>query len=174
MWALMAADEVRATASVAAVPKRTGESLRKILMVVPFNEAAVSVEELLGRSPGYGLLGPGALAQIRAEDVGFSTATVDQSNAFTSVCVPPAWHAFQAAPRVQARELPDDWVRGRWRPEQWVRPCYTRLAMGHTHAVFRLILMFGLLDSMIIFYFKILISRCQLDRIIVVSRAIIS
>ena len=104
-------------------------------MVVPLNEAIVSVEGLLERAPEYGMLGPGALSQLRATDGSFFTAAVDQSNAFTAVRVPAAWHVYQAAPRVQVKDLPDDWTQGKWQPHQYVRPCYTRLAMGHTHAV---------------------------------------
>ena len=64
LWELMPAERCVATCSIAAVPKRVGPQLRKILMVCPFNHAALSVPDLLNGDPGYGLYGAASLAQI--------------------------------------------------------------------------------------------------------------
>ena len=114
------AEEALATFTIAAVPKRASELRRQILMVCPFNDAAVSVKDLLGQEDFYGLRGAGALAQLHAADDVLHLASADESNVFTYVEVPEAWTVMQAGPRVQARELPASRVRGRWAPSRWL------------------------------------------------------
>ena len=64
------------------------------------------------------------------------TSSADLSNAFTHVVVPDCFRRYQAGPKVRVSDLPLDWVSGRWRRKEWVRPVYKRLAMGFSHAVF--------------------------------------
>ena len=40
---------------------------------------------------------------------------------------------------MRAGEFPPEWVGSRFEADQWVRPQYARLAMGHTHAVYILL-----------------------------------
>ncbi len=136
LWNLAPAKEAKGMCSVAAVPKRSGDKLRKILMTCPFNEAALDVPTLVGGDPEYGLLGGGALAQVHSADDSMEVATLDESNAFTPLVVPVWWQKYQAGPKVRAGDLPREWTRGRWKDDEWLRPQYRRLGMGHTHAVF--------------------------------------
>ena len=136
LWTLAPSAEARATLTVAAVPKKTPPDLRKILMIVPFNYIAFSVESMLGTRFDYGLLGGTAISQIQADDDDFSVVALDQANAFTYIQAPEYWWPFQAGPEVAAGDLPDDWVAGRWASHVRLRPQYTRLAMGGTHSVF--------------------------------------
>ncbi len=138
LWELRPATEAVATCSLATVPKRSGDALRKITMVCPFNDVALDVSSLLGRDPAYGLLGAAALSQLHTSSSSVYTAAIDETNAFTFLEVPASWWPFQSGPRVRARDLPQDWVRGRWPGSTWLRPQYRRLAMGFTHAVFLL------------------------------------
>jgi hypothetical protein len=140
LWVLELASQAKASCSVAAVKKREGTQLRKILMVVPFNTIALSVDEFMQTNVDYGLMGPAALAQLRLISGSLATAAADESNAFSSVEVPFSWRAYQAGPRVRAGDLPASWTNNRFRPSDWVRPQYTRLAMGCTHAVWLLML----------------------------------
>ena len=106
LWVLRRAEESKATCSLAAVAKSTGDMLRKILMVVPFNCALRALAEVLGAEPQYGMGAAGALGQVScAEDLN-CTATLDQGNAFTEVFAPESWWPYQCGPRVRARELP--------------------------------------------------------------------
>ena len=122
------AEDALATCTVAAVPKRSSDQLRKILMVVPFNEVLQDVPSMLGREPEYGLLAGGAFERLRC-DGRLCWACLDEANAFTPVQVPADWWPFQAGPRIPARDLPEAWVRGRWAPSRWLRPQYRRRAM---------------------------------------------
>ena len=146
LWALELPCNVRATASIASVAKRSGTMLRKIVMCCPFNEALPSVDDMLGEPAPYGLLGPGALSQVRTSRDFMAFGSADESNAFTAVLAPPSWRFWLGGPRVQVRELDREWVAReearlghRLSPSTWVRPCYLRLPMGHTHAVYILL-----------------------------------
>lgn len=139
LWDLEAAEESGATASIAAVEKQSSESIapqRNIIMVVPFNDAAVTVGELIGREPDCGLYGGAALATARVLAQCSALATADQSNAFTYVEAPRAWWQNQAGARVRWCSLPIAWTVGRSRPLAWLRPMCKRLAIGSTHAGF--------------------------------------
>jgi hypothetical protein len=136
LWDLEAASCAVATCSIASVMKSDGISQRKILMVCPMNDAIKSVEDFIAADPGYGLVSGTALSQARPINGQLCVGSVDESNAFTPVIVPTFWRRLQAGPRIRARDLPPDWVGGRFAPSDWVRPQYRRLAMGHTHAVY--------------------------------------
>ena len=66
------------------------------MMVVPFNEVAVSVKELLQRDPEYGLFGGAAPAAVRVPGQNAALSIADESNAFTYIEAPESWWAFQA------------------------------------------------------------------------------
>ena len=42
---------------------------------------------------------------------------------------------------MKAKHFPVSWVAGRWSPDTLIRPLYTRLPMGSTHAVFILVVL---------------------------------
>ena len=109
LWRLRRASEAKGTCSVAAVPKRTGQQLRKILMVCPFNWAVEEVDVFMAKAGypfEYGLRGSGAITQTRLVEGDLSFSSADQSNAFTSVVAPESWWEWQAAPKIRARDLP--------------------------------------------------------------------
>jgi len=135
LWELLESSQVRATLSVAAVPKSGKPGLRKILMSVPFNNLAGTPAQLLWAEVDYGLAGGAALSQIYVP-ICWHTRTIDQSNAFTHSLAPSSWWAYMAAPPVRAYELPVRWTRGRWKKNQKLYLGYRRLGMGHTHAGF--------------------------------------
>jgi len=138
LWEPMEPHRVKATLSVAAVPKVGKAGLRKILMSVPFNNLAATPGALMGEEIDYGLTGGAALSQIYVSHC-WHTRSLDESNAFTHIVTPPSWWPFMAAPPVRAAELPARWTRGRWKRNQKLYLCYRRLGMGHTHAVFVLL-----------------------------------
>ena len=152
LFCLRPVGAVRAWCSVAAVPKRSGDQLRKILMVCPFNAAAVTVYEMMAaaRAAGcsevpddddlYGMRGPNALAQVHTAGAEMFTCTADESSAFTYLEVPEPWWVWQACPRVLAGELPADWRQPGWTAGTVLAPCYKRLPMGFTHSVLLLML----------------------------------
>ena len=138
LWRLRRASEAKGCCSVAAVRKRSGVELRKILMVCPFNWAVEHVDVFMskvGHDFDYGLRDSGALTQGRLVDGTLSVASADQSNAFTFVVAPESWWCWQSGPKIRCRDLPTEWTRGRFDPSDWIRPQYRRLAMGFTHAV---------------------------------------
>ena len=135
LWDLGLASECKATVGVAAVTKKDGEQLRKILQSVPFNTMLHSPSQLLGEELDYGLEGGTALAQMEYDDSGARANALDLSNAFTYIETPPSYWRYMGGPAVRAEELPADWVAGRWRPGEWLRPYYRRLGMGMTHEV---------------------------------------
>ena len=108
LWDLRPLDEAKGRCSIAAVPKRDSDDQRKILQVCPMNDAMLDVASAIGRDPGYGLQGPGAVAQVQAENDELHLASLDQSNAFTYIEVPPWWRRYQCAPTIAARELPPE------------------------------------------------------------------
>ena len=135
LWKLAPASEARAWCAIASVLKSSGVEQRKILMVVPFNTAGRPLSELIEGGYDYGMLAGAALNQVDIPSDLLCFATADQNNAFSHIRVPPWWHRYQCGPRVRARELPADWWAGKYRPDQWLRPQYLRLAMGHIYAV---------------------------------------
>jgi len=135
LWELLEPDQVKATLSVAAVPKVGKVGLRKILMSVPFNNLAAPPSSLMGFEVDYGLTGGAALSQLYVPG-SWHTRSLDESNAFTHILTPSAWWPYMAAPPVRACELPTRWTRGRWKKHQKLYLGYRRLGMGHTHAVF--------------------------------------
>jgi len=138
LWDLIPAEDAVHTMSIAAVQKKSGDQLRKILMCVPFNNATRTPSEILGQEAEYGLLGGVALGQLQSPTGALDVETLDQSNAFSVVRTPCSWWRHMAGPSVRACELDPRWVRGRWPPERKLRPVYCRLAMGSTHAAFLL------------------------------------
>jgi len=140
LWRLRPAEEARATLSVAAVEKSSGTALRKILMSIPFNEACLTPSEVMGSRCDYGLVGGAALAQVAAHDAEFAALAWDQSNAFSMVVTPESWWPFMAGPPIHVYEADPAWVAASnpdgapWSPSKLLRPLYTRLGMGHTHA----------------------------------------
>ena len=60
----MADEDCTATCTIAAVPKKDSDELRKILMIVPFNTVAESVESLIGEPPQYGMQAAGSVSQL--------------------------------------------------------------------------------------------------------------
>ena len=144
LWELIREEEAICTLTVAAVEKKgsspTDRKTRKILMTCPFNEVAIALLAALGQAFDYGVQAGAALAQVDVRGGYLAVASVDQSNAFTHVFVPRWWRAYMAGPKVRASELPQDWVRGRWPADTWLRPQYRRLPMGHVYAVFVLAL----------------------------------
>ena len=137
LWELAPAAAARATMSVAAVGKKDGHELRKILMSVPFNQMMFTPQELLGEDLDYGLDGGAAVTQMElaSASVEMRSCALDLSNAYTFVQTPPHFWPYMAGPAVQASELPAEWVAGRWSAETWLRPQYRRLGMGMSHAV---------------------------------------
>ena len=114
--------------------KKDGKTLRKILMTVPFNTGARSVEDLSG-DPGYGLLGCAACSQMRTYDDEMHAGALDQRNVFTYCVVPESWRRYQAGPRVRVRDLPPKWVSQaeaiygtKWPTSKWLRPYYNHYA----------------------------------------------
>ena len=89
--------------------RKTGPQLRKILQVIPLNAIMVDPLSLLPLEE-YGLLGPGALAQLVAEADILEARALDQGNAFTAIEVPWWWWRLMAGPVVLAAELPESWV----------------------------------------------------------------
>ena len=86
----------------------------------------------------YGLVGGAALGQLVAPGDFFAVRAIDQGNAFTSLVTPRWWWPLLSGPEVLAGELPASWVRARWSGSIRLRPQYTRLPMGCTHAAFLL------------------------------------
>ena len=146
LFSLELPEDVLGAVSLAAVEKSSGDMLRKILMCVPFNTLACTVQELIHKPPPYGLLGCGALSQMRADDDLLAFGSADEGNAFTTVVAPALWRFWQAAPKVRVGDLDPAWVQReearlqRTLPKGLrVHPCYLRLGMGHTHAAFILL-----------------------------------
>ena len=79
------------------------------------------------------------MTQVSTDASAMTGLTLDESNAFTYIQVPVSWHKYQQGPKVRACELPPDWVGERWPPQTILRPRYTRLGMGHTHAAYILL-----------------------------------
>ena len=83
---------------------------------------------------------------------------LDQSNAFMYVEVPPWWLPYQAAPSIEAGNLPQDWLQacgiGDVSSSTLVAPQYRRLPMGHTHSVFLLMSINRVCIDKAIAYFK--------------------
>ena len=98
LWRLARADEARATLSVAAVLKKDGTKLRKILQSVPFNEMIVSPDVLTGGSVDYGLQGAVSISQASSPSRRVFNRTLDLSNAFTYVATPLSWAPYMAGP----------------------------------------------------------------------------
>ena len=142
LWRLDVAATATGRCTFACVEKRTGTELRKILQCCPFNDAIRTVEDCVGRDPGCGLQGPGALARLTSPSDTICAAVLDQSNAFSYVEVPTWWQELQAGPSIAINRLPPDWIESsglsHLPPSTKVAPRYTRLAMGHTHSVFLL------------------------------------
>ena len=109
LWCLEPASSAKGRCSYACVPKRSGHELRKILQVCPMNDAMWDVEHCIGADPAYGLQGCGALSQLSVGEDVTCCACLDQSNAFTYIEVPPWWLPYQAAPSIEAGNLPKDW-----------------------------------------------------------------
>ena len=112
--------------------------MRKIQQCVPANEVFRPPEEVIGYAYDCGLVGPAALGQIAAPSGRQAVRTIDQGNAFTEVFAPEPWWPYQCAPRVRARELPEEWA-GAFPPCAWLRPHYARLAMGHVYSAYILL-----------------------------------
>lgn len=90
LWTAHLAKDCVANVSVAAVPKRSGTDLRKILMVCPFNSLCQPLASLCGSSEvSYGMRGCGSLSQTRSSIYSWSVAALDESSAFTFVLPPP-------------------------------------------------------------------------------------
>ena len=138
LWYIIPSSSCRASCCITSVPKRSGAEDRKILAICPQNWAAVNVTDVAGANFDYGLYGPAALAQVRAEYSGFHIAALDESNAFSYVSVPYWWACWQCGPELVARDLPRHLWIDRFKPLDRVRPAYGRLAMGGTHAVYLL------------------------------------
>ena len=70
-----------------------------ILMIVPFNEVAESVEGLLGEPPSYGMYGGGTLSSMHVPRSRMCVSTLDESNAFSYVRTPEwMWRWFACCP----------------------------------------------------------------------------
>jgi len=138
LWCLVPAEEALATVSLAAVTKKSGNQLRKIVMCVPMNRRSRTPSEIMNAEVEYGLLGGAALGQVECHQCPLAVRTLDESNAFTAVRTPETWWRYMCAPVVRAGELSDSWVAGRWPRSQKLRPAYTRLGMGSTQAAYLL------------------------------------
>ena len=138
LWELIPEEECLSTVSVAAVAKKSGHMLRKIIMSVPFNTKTRTPSQIMGSAVDYGLLGGVALAQAGAPDGKFAVRSLDEGNAFTILRTPEAWWRHHCSPTMLVRELDPRWVRGRWPGDRKVRAAYCRLGMGGTHAAYLL------------------------------------
>ena len=139
MWGWALESEVQALSGFAAVAKKPKNGIvrqRKLLMCVPGNylmEDGKSAVEL-------GLHGGAALGRtmIDRSEGGLAVASLDQSNAFSSVKVPEWMSYFQCCPALRASVvwhlLPESY-RKVLTPQSWVYPRYRRLAMGSSHSV---------------------------------------
>jgi hypothetical protein len=88
-WELCPAEEARGSCKLATVPERSGNGLRKILMVCPFSAIFAPLIELFGPDVAdAGLQGSGAVAQVFSPDDVLFVSTLDQANAFTFIEVP--------------------------------------------------------------------------------------
>ena len=119
--------------------KKDGITQRKILQCMSWNCLAVTVDEFMGESVDYGLLGLAAIAQVETRDDSIDVVSLDAGNAFTYVEIIPEWWPLLSGPRIRARHLPKAWTRGRWPGSTWLRPQHRRLPMGNTHAAFILL-----------------------------------
>ena len=154
MWCFLPAEEVKAVAGFATVPKKQAGRQRKLLMQCATNYLWIPAQ---GRKE-LGMLGGGALSRVYAPGDRWRLASFDESNAFTSVLCPPWMWPWCAGPPVRAgqvrRKLPPRLAHVPY--QTWIFPCYMRLAMGSTHSV--LILMSINLTSV----GRSLIATCRL------------
>ena len=118
LWELGPVEAAVGRCSMATVPKRDSDLLRKIFQVCPMNECMVDVETAMSQPVDYGLLGAGVLTQMTVPDDVIHVASLDQSNAFTYIIVPLWWWPYQAAPCILASDLPPAWRAGRWKDSQ--------------------------------------------------------
>ena len=85
-------------------------------------------------------------------------ACLDQSNAFTYIEVPSWWLPYQAAPSIEAGNLPQDLLQacgmGDVPSNTLIAPQYQRLPMGHTHSVSLLMSISRVCIDKAIAYFK--------------------
>ena len=114
--------------------------MRKILQCVPMNEVLKHPDDFLGYSYDYGLVGPAALGQVSATKGRQAVVALDENNAFTFIETPEYWWRFLGGPVVLCEDLPEEWTQGRWPPKTRLRPLYTRLPMGNTHAAMILLM----------------------------------
>lgn len=125
--------EVKCNTAVLAVGRAKDAQLRKILAAVPFNFLLNSPRKLCGEN--LGMQGGTALGAVQsAHDEGYF-CTLDESQSFTSVLAMEWMVPYQGCPGVRNRDLPLWLRRLDLSPDAWVRPCYTRLAMGNTWSV---------------------------------------
>jgi len=134
MWVFGTEDEVKASAGISAVPKKTAGELRKLVMSCAANYCFADVRE----RRNHGLGGGTALSRVVAWSENTEGSLLDESNAFTAV-VTPAWMwGFMACPRVCAADvwsiLPTSLKK---RIDYWtpLAPMYQRLPMGCAHSV---------------------------------------
>jgi len=123
---------------IAAVQKKFGHQLRKILMCVPFDHVTLMPSKILGREAVYGVLGGVAFEQLQSPAGALDAEVLDQGNAFSVVRTPCSWWRRMTGPSVRACALDPRWVRGSWPPDRMLRPVCCRLTIGSTHATFLL------------------------------------
>ena len=139
LWTFVPASEAKYFFSVAAVPKKDGRWLRKLVQCVPLNAAIMTPAEMLDQPEvDYGLVGGVAISQVQGTDGHFAVHTLDESNAFSHVVIPESWRKYFAGPAIAARDVPA-WARlPEWPDDLMIAPLYGRLGMGFSHAVFLL------------------------------------
>lgn len=142
LWRYHWQDETRANCAVLAVGRSKDSLLRKIMAVVPFNEALQAPQAVLpDEHRQMGMVGGAALATTHAKEGTCAWSGLDEGQAFTSCAAVPWWVVWQAAPAVWIRDLkPELRPPKPWKSKK-IRPCYTRLAMGHAWSVLLLMLL---------------------------------
>ena len=121
LWIVLPRNRCKATMSVAAVSKREGTDLRKILMVVPFNALCRPLDEMFD-SVEYGMRAGGSLSQLRCSTCSWAVSAIDESNAFTFLRAPEWWVPYQAGPLCQVRELSPELVCALMTPTNGLGP----------------------------------------------------
>lgn len=130
-----------ASAAVLAVPRRKDHYQRKILACVPAGLLIKRIKEMFPNNPGLtslGMYGGTSLGIIEADEGRLRYAGIDETQAFTSVVLPPGHAELQCGPLMKVQDIPVRHRRPEWTMNQRVRACYKRMAMGRSDSVFLL------------------------------------
>jgi hypothetical protein len=133
-WRYVTGDSVKAVSGFSTVPKKDGNTQRKLLMSCATNYWWSDVR----LRAEHGLQGAGAFTGIRVASDYWVLAAFDESNAFSYIKTPPWMWPWFCVPPLRAAliwSVLSEELKVRIRPDDWIYPSYTRLAMGCSHAV---------------------------------------